>query len=467
MTDKDLEALLEKLKVHLPIARDLTRSADALCFDTIPTTFVLGADGLVQYFDDRGPDPNVVRELPELLDRLLAGKNVYPTWFRALRKAQKQHEQMSEAFGKAAAQTEGPVKEIPVPQAEIASHSQPKTLKLVSLWRNTDVDTPGNVLVVPQPSGPPRLAVVVNKMTAIVELALDGKILAERPLELEKGELVSSLRTAAAPGGKRLFVAFASGQQRAHLFDEKWKLLVHYPEDALRNPHKGIDDVQLADLDGDGKLRLYVGYWDVVGVQAASLEGKRLAANRLVNNVRMAVGPAEHGRRWLLCTNNNGPLLVLLDSQLHEQGQVFVKGRVVQSIVSADLGGDGRLHWCAMTGRKLGENVAVGFNLRGDELWSYTLPEGVQQQAIEPIIAGKVFAKGVGQWILPVRRVDSHCRRGREVGGQVELRRAALRPGDGGDWRQAGDRRRHARRCGGAARGVMRRRRSPLPPGEG
>ena len=105
-------------------------------------------------------------------------------------------------------------------------------------------------------------------------------------------ELVCNLRTAVGADGKRLFVGFASGQQRLHLYDENWKLLVNYPEDALRNRHAGICDVELADLDGDGTLRLYVGYWGDVGVQAASLEGKRLASNRLINEfVHLAVGP--------------------------------------------------------------------------------------------------------------------------------------------------------------------------------
>ena len=357
--------------------------------------------------------------MPELLDRLLAGKNVYPTWFD-VHAEQKQYQRMIELSGEAGGQMEGAAKEFAIPQAEIASRSRPKSLKLASLWRYTDLKAPGNVFVVPQPSGPPRLA-VIDAMKSIVELGLDGKLIAAHPLELEKDEFVSSLRTAVAPGGKRLFAAFASAQQRAALLDENWKLLIHYPEDALRNPHKGIADVQLADLEGDGKLRLYVGYWDVVGVQAASLEGKRLTSNRQVNNVRMAIGPADHGRRCLLCTNSNGPL-VLLDSQLHEQEQVVVPGRMVQSIASADLAGDGRLQWCGMTGRKLGENVAIGFNLKGDELWSYTLPEGLQPQPVEPIIPGKVLSER-GRPMAAARsgRVDSHRRGGREVGGQVEL----------------------------------------------
>ena len=241
-----------------------------------------------------------------------------------------------------------------------------------------------------------------------------------------------------------------------HLLDENWKLLIHYPEDALRNPHKGIADVQLADLDGDGKLRLYVGYWDVVGVQAASLEGKRLTTNRQVNNVRMAIGPADRGRRCLLCTNSNGPL-VLLDSQLHEQGQVVVPGRMVQWIASADLGGDGRLQWCGMTGRKLGENVADRLQPQGRRALELHAARGA------PAAAGRADHPGQGSFKRrrPMAagrsgRVNSRRRGGREVGGQVELRGPDLRLGDGGDRRQAGDHRGRARRGGGVARGVRR-----------
>ena len=68
---------------------------------------------------------------------------------------------------------------------------------------------PGNILVVPQPGGPPRLA-VIDALKSIVELGLDGKLVAAHSLELEKDEVVSNLRTAVAPGGKRLFLAFAS-----------------------------------------------------------------------------------------------------------------------------------------------------------------------------------------------------------------------------------------------------------------
>ena len=313
----------------------------------------------------------------------------------------------------------------------------------------------GNILVVPQPGGPPRLA-VIDALASIVELGLDGKLVAAHSLELEKGEVVSNLRTAVAPGGKRLFLAFASAQQRVHLLDENWKVLIHYPEDALRNPHKGVADVQLADLDGDGALRLYVGYWDVVGVQAASLEGKRLTTNRQVNNVRMAVGPADRGRRCLLCTNSNGPL-VLLDSQLHEQGQVVVHGRVVQWLASAD---PRRRRPLAMVRH---DRPQVGRERRRRLQLEWRGALELHAARGTPAAAGGADHPGQGFFKRrrPMaagrsERVNSRRRGGREVGGQVELRGPDLRLGDGGDRRQAGDHRGRARRGGGVARGVRR-----------
>ena len=77
-------------------------------------------------------------------------------------------------------------------------------------------------------------------------------------------------------------------QQRCHLLDENWKLVVNYPEEALKKPHSGIADVELGDLDGDGKLKMYVSYSGVVGVQAVSLDGKRLWANRSHGQCRQA-----------------------------------------------------------------------------------------------------------------------------------------------------------------------------------
>ena len=47
---------------------------------------------------------------------------------------------------------------------------------------------------------------------------------------------ICHLRTAVGASGKRLFVAFADMQQRAHLFDENWKLLVIIRQTPWKTP---------------------------------------------------------------------------------------------------------------------------------------------------------------------------------------------------------------------------------------
>ena len=139
-------------------------------------------------------------------------------------------------------------------------------------------------------------------------------------------------------------------QQRCHLLDENWKLVVHYPEEALKKPHSGIADVELGDLDGDGKLKMYVSYWGIVGVQAVSLDGKRIWMNRSdVSDVScMAIGDAgRKGQHELFCTGRTGALVVL-DAQGVKRGEVGVRGQPLNYLANADLRGDGKLLWCAL-----------------------------------------------------------------------------------------------------------------------
>ena len=160
------------------------------------------------------------------------------------------------------------------------------------------------------------------------------------------------------------------------MFDEKWNVVADYPEDALKTPHGGIGDVQLGSLDGDGKLKMFVSYWGVVGVQGVSLDGKRLWDNRSLSNVvSIAVGGADDkGHRKLYCANVLGSLVVL-DAQGQRQGEIKIPERILNWIVAADLRGDGQPLWCAMAAPKLGDNLAIGLALDGKELWSYSLPQ--------------------------------------------------------------------------------------------
>jgi thiol-disulfide isomerase/thioredoxin len=407
--NKALLDTFKELGVNVPIIRDLEQNVGSVFKTTgIPSTFILDANGVVQDFEVGG-NPELAAALPQKIEKLIAGESIFEKPLEEYRKQLATYEKMleKEAQGEDGGQPMSEDREIP--KAEIAQRSEPKTLRLAPLWQCADVKAAGNILVVQDAKGPARL-LVVDGWKNVIELGLDGKVLGNYPLEIDEKEWVTALRTTVAADGKRYYVGFASAQQRFHLFDSNWKKLFSFPEDALENKHDGIADVEFGDLDGDGTPEIYVGYWGVVGVQAVSLEGKRIFTNRsLANVVRVAVGgpgsvPGASGDGAhacaLLCVNNSGSLAVL-DRQLQAQGEVTVPDRLLQWIVAGDLEGNGKPLWCGMAAPQLGENVAIGVDLQGKELWNYRLPDGVHQQPIERIIPGKLAAQLPGQWLLP------------------------------------------------------------------
>ena len=397
---KTLVKTFEDLKVHVPILRDTEKTAAAMKFTGIPTMFIIGPDGIVQDCK-AGADEKLAEELPAKIDKLLAGENIYEKPLKEYEDQLKQYAKMLETPPEGApAAGEPVVRELKLPEVKTAPRSKPTTMKLTPLWKCTEVKAPGNILVLGGDKRPARL-VVVEAWKSLAEVGLDGKLIARHNLDLADTEVIGSLRSAAGADGNRYLVAFMATQQRCHLLDENWKLVVNYPEEALKKPHSGIADVELGDLDGDGKLKMYVSYLGVVGVQAVSLDGKRLWANRSLASVGgMAIGaPDAKGRRSLFCTNATGAIVVL-DAEGQRQGEIKVRDRLLHWIVAADLRGDGQLVWSGMSAAKLGENLAVGFSPDGKERWKYQLPSGVPPP-MELIVPGKLSREGPGQWILP------------------------------------------------------------------
>ncbi|MEE9602940.1 MAG: redoxin domain-containing protein, partial [Thermoguttaceae bacterium] len=398
------ETLLKTLsqwEVSVPLARDMESNAgSALRFEGIPTMIVIDGEGIVQDAHT-GLDPGLAANLPMKLDKLLDGENIYQEALDEYLRQREFYEQQLEAAAKAADSGEEPtVEEHALPKAEIAPQSAPQNFKLIPAWTCKEVRTPGNILAAPGTDGKMRL-LVIDDWKSVAELGLDGKLIANHPLGIEQSEVVTTLRTAVGADGKRYFAAMASAQQRFHLFDQKWELLLSYPEDALKNKHAGIADLQLGDLDGDGVLKAYLGYWGVVGVQAVSLQGKRLWSDRSVANVvRVAIGgPNQQNQRNLYCIDDGG-LLVIVNPSGESAGTVSVAGHTLQWVVAADLDADAQPEWCGLSASQLGDNNAVGFNLSGDVLWSKQLPPGMPPTLVEPIIAGNITSADAGQWIL-------------------------------------------------------------------
>ena len=391
--NKAVEGCLKEWKVTIPILRDPDQNAaKSLRVLRSPTIILLGANGVVERCD-MDDDPALVASLPARLEKMAAGEDFSKESVAELQEQLKaDHKRVDDIF-------QGKVPE----EAKPAERSSPKTFKLVPLWKAADVKSPGNILVVSKPGRAPRIF-VIDEWKTVVEVGTDGRTIATCKPEFQGQEMICNLRTAAGADGKRVFAAFAPVGRQFFCFDENWKQILAFPDEAVKSTHKGIADVELGDLDGDGVLKAYVGYYDATGVQGVSLDGKRLWSNRsLLSVVRTAFTPPDaKGRRNLLCAyQNESGAMALLDAKGEKKGDVAVHNWRIGSILGADLKGDGQMLWCGLSVNPEGQTVMLGLTLQGDVLWNYPLPKGNPQQPIEPIIPGRITSEGPGQWILP------------------------------------------------------------------
>ena len=127
----------------------------------------------------------------------------------------------------------------------------------------------------------------------------------------------------------------------------------------------------------------------------------------------MDLGPNADGHRQLLCTNVSGSLARFDAKRQRLAKDLTLVGRVVPYVAAADLDGDGQPEWCGLATQRDSSNVAIGFTLAGEELWSYPLPPGVHRQPVEQIVAGRLSTAGSGQrlpgrWLLPAADGSIH-----------------------------------------------------------
>ncbi len=402
VSDDDLKAALARAELSLPIARvDRKIAFRSLGLQIVPSTVILGRDGTLQDFV-AGVYANEATALAKKLDTLLSGGNL------ALEAPEKAPDYLFYS-GFAWQNTQKPEPEqsaelaAALAKAGIAPASEPQVLRRKRLWRSTELRNPGNILAVPDDSASDKVF-VIEGLPSVAEVGADGKVLAKHRLDLPERDdsAVTFLRTAADEAGHRYFLGSKIGVQQVHLFDADWKRLLSFPESG---DHPGISDATLADLDGDGKLEMEIGYVQAVGVHCVALDGERLWRNRAAEYVfRLGVtGPDRRNQRQLLVAQG---WVQPIDAAGREQAPIVLPDAFVRLIFTADLDGDENSEWCAIAMKSLEpgqppRDIAVGLSPQGFELWRYPLPEGTHQNAaFEMVAAGNLLNGDTGQWVI-------------------------------------------------------------------
>jgi thiol-disulfide isomerase/thioredoxin/outer membrane lipoprotein-sorting protein len=392
ISDDDVKKSFAEAKLHVPIARDRNKfNESAFSVEGLPTMVVIDGNGIIQHVHV-GFDPNLEKELTDVIERLLKGENLAKA---ALEKhaaeRQKYEQEMNDALI-------GTTSSVELPESSIAEKSEPRTLKLEQRWNTSEIPLPGNLLVVGDDKAP--AVYVLSGSQNIVQLNTAGELGGKFELEMPRELAVSSLRTAVDGAGKRCFAAFANTQQQVYLFDDAWKKLAAYPD----SQHSGIADAQLSDLDGDGTPELLVGYWGVVGVQAASLTGQRIWSDRQLENVtKLAITDGdEPGSKRVLAVNGRDAITPI--TAAGKSGEpIPVAGTALYAIYAAELNGTPPMELCALSSGDLGALTAIGLDSAGKIQWAYPMPKGIHSQPVElvtPVTLPGSDGTPQGAWLL-------------------------------------------------------------------
>jgi len=390
--DQKLRDAFANLGLQVPIVRDPDlQLRERFQVDGIPNLLILGPDGKVED-NEIGFNPNLAEDLPQRIEKLLAGESIYSDTLARYEDRRAEYEQtLSQVQQLAATSPDG------IPRAVTAEHSDPTAFSLSKLWNSDALKQPGNILVLENADAAPHF-LVIDGWKSAVELDSDGQTVATHDLALPERIVASFLRTAVDGQGKRYYLAAASNQPQLFLFDQDWRPLLAYPaeEESVE-----IMDAQLVDLDGDGTLEIIVGYWGITGVQGVSLKGERIWQNRSIENVtRLAItAPDDQGHRSIWCTQARGTIAPL-DYQGENGADIAVSDRFVRWIVAADLDQDRRSEYCGVALTAAGTDVALGISPTGRERWHYLLPAGIHEQPIELVTSGYLLSPSQGQWVI-------------------------------------------------------------------
>jgi hypothetical protein len=389
VTNEQIQSLARAWQVELPVARDLAAvGRDLFRIPWAPTLVVLDGNNVVQNYEV-GVNPNLVAELPLVLEQLLAGQDVAGVILDQFRHERTRYEQ---ALERGEPDRESAAEGVAV----VASSSAPRSLQLRPLWKTDAVSAAGNILTV-KDADATRFLVHAGYRT-LVELDVEGNETARHTLDLPSEAAVSQSVTALAGSGTRHYATWFLRGPQVHVFDASWRRVLSYPPTSVE--HEGVQDAILADLDGDGQLELYVGFWGSEGVHCVTLSGARLWRNQdLMHVLSLMSSPAEDGRDELWVASAAGSVARL---DHHGRGEPFGHhtGQLVHHIFRGPTIDGIVAPYCGIAYGFEGRRTAIGLDRDGRSQWRYSLPSDSFNTQIRFVTPASLLDDDACDWLV-------------------------------------------------------------------
>jgi hypothetical protein len=393
-----LKRTLAEWKADLPIVRDLEAFGRSVFgIENHPTVIVLDGESRLQIFQVGG-SPALGEQLVEIAGRLAQGTNLAAE-IRA------QHDRDREQYEALVARGgPEPGEVIAIPPVAIRQRSEPAKLRLTPLWTSRDISSPGNFLLVDEPSGPARIF-VVEGTRSVVELSPEGTITARHELAIPTEAAITYLRSTTDAAGQRYYLAAAPLAPQLFVFDADWKLVRTIPA-AGQSPLALTDLAVLNSADAEPLvLAANVGE---IGLTAYRLDGSIAWRNgKFANVTSVAVTPVAAGEEPAILLTGPEANLLRVDNSGKSATPTTLASGPAGMLVAGRFPGDspGRGSLLAITATSDQTLQAVGLSADLAEVWRQPLPPGVHVRPIQPITSSRVLRAGgpspdTGEWWL-------------------------------------------------------------------
>ncbi len=369
VSNANIGAMFQRWGVTIPASRDAgAATGDALGIKSLPTLVILDPKGRLQLSQSFG-FASLAATLPAVCEQIAAGEEI----FQRLLDAQSQYEARL-----AVAKSGGKPSALQLSPTKIAPASEPRKMKLETAWDIADLKSTACLLLVTVGSEP-RILALQSPRTAHW-ISPSGKVLGQMELKIPEGASLSVIRATTDDKNHATFGAFSPGGEAVYFLDEKGALIGSFPPSG--QPHEGVADAIVTDLDGKEGIEAYVGFSAFLGVQATDLEGKRLWRNLAIPSViSLATSPKNAaGWRRLYATDDRGRIIMLNQFGKHEFVQLEdreIHRLFHRSDLAAEQASAGEAIYCGISFLEKDKLLVIGYDSEFAETWTYDLPPGV------------------------------------------------------------------------------------------